>query len=143
MKKCEDILTIIELLKSISRIIYNVRTKLFAPYKITPVQAEILLDIYYNSSSTKITDICKRLNKTTNTISPLINRLVERNILIKKQNINDNRIFEVYFSSTGLKIMADINTEIVLFSKPIFDTLSDEDFKKYCELTYKLHEVAK
>lgn len=143
MKKSEDILTVVELLKSISRIIYNVRTKLFAPYKITPVQAEILLDVYYNSSSTKITDICKRLNKTTNTISPLINRLVEGDILIKKQNKNDNRIFEVYFSSIGIRIMKEINEQIVLFSKPIFDILDDDEFKKYYELTNKLYEVAK
>ncbi len=143
MKNSEDILETVELLKSISRIIYNVRTKLFAPYKITPVQAEILLDVYYNSSSTKITDICKRSNKTTNTISPLINKLVEREILIKKQNECDNRIFEISFSSTGLKMMSDINQEIVLFSKPIFNTLTDDDFKKYYELTYKLYEEAK
>ncbi len=143
MKNSKDILTVVELLKSISRVIYDVRTKLFAPYKITPVQAEILLDVYYNSSKTKITDICKRLKKTTNTISPLINKLVERKILIKKQNSKDNRIFEVSFSSIGFKIMSDINTDIVSFSKPIFDILHDEEFKKYYELTYKLYEVSK
>ncbi|MDE6408394.1 MAG: hypothetical protein K2K50_07320, partial [Anaeroplasmataceae bacterium] len=70
MKQKEDILETIELLKTTSQFIGDVRASLTAPYHLTHTQAVILLDVYHHPNETKITDICKRLNKTTNTISP-------------------------------------------------------------------------
>ena len=65
----------IEMLKTVSLYINNVREALCAPYGLSSIQAVIVLDIYHNPNECRVTDICKRLNKSTNTISPLINRL--------------------------------------------------------------------
>ena len=141
MKKNEDILETIETLKSISQFISDVRAGLCSPYKISPIQAVILLDIYHHPTETKITDICKRLNKTTNTISPLVKRLVERGFLIKRQNKEDNRVFEVFFSEKGEEIMDQINQNVVSFALPIFNELSDEEFQNLSVLLKRLNKV--
>ncbi|MDE7263791.1 MAG: winged helix DNA-binding protein [Anaeroplasmataceae bacterium] len=141
MKKNEDILETIETLKSISQFISDVRASLCSPYKISPIQAVILLDIYHHPTETKITDICKRLNKTTNTISPLVKRLVERRFLIKRQNKEDNRVFEVFFSEKGEEIMDQINQNVVSFALPIFNELSDEEFQSLSVLLKRLNKV--
>lgn len=141
MKKNEDILETIEALKSISQFIGDVRASLCSPYKISPIQAVILLDIYHHPLETKITDICKRLNKTTNTISPLVKRLVDRGFLIKCQNKEDNRVFEVFFSSKGKEIMNQINLSVVSFASPIFNELSDDEFQNLSILLKRLNKV--
>lgn len=129
MKERTSILETIELLKSISQFIGEARANLCAPYGLTPIQSIILLDIYHHPDHTKITDICKRLNKTTNTISPLVNRLVEKGYLLKHQNKVDNRVFEVFFSSLGKDIMEKINKDVFAFAAPIFNEVSDKDYE--------------
>ncbi|MCM1131726.1 MAG: winged helix DNA-binding protein [Roseburia sp.] len=128
MKKKEDILETIELLKTTSQFIGDARANLTAPYHLTHTQAVILLDVYHHPKETKITDICKRLNKTTNTISPLVKRLVEKGYLVKHQNAYDNRVFEVSFSDKGMNMMKHINEDVLVFSTPLFNELSDEEF---------------
>lgn len=128
MKKKEDILETIELLKTTSQFLGDARANLTAPYHLSPIQAIILLDIFHHPNQTKITDICKRLNKTTNTISPLVKRLVEKGYLEKFQNPRDNRVFEVSFTDEGNAMMRNINEDVLTFATPIFKKMSDEQF---------------
>ena len=130
MKTKESMLELIEVLKATSQFIGDVRASLCAPYGLSPIQGIIIGDIYHHPTSTKITDICKRLNKTTNTISPLINRLIDRGFLYKKQNEKDNRVFEAYLSEFGQNIMDQFNSDLVDFASPIFNKLSDEEFNQ-------------
>ena len=141
MKKKENILETIELLKSTSQFISDTRASLCAPYGLTHTQAVILLDIFHHPHETKITDICKRLNKTTNTISPLIKRMEEKGYLRKKQNQEDNRVFEVFFTEKGKEMMDRINIDVLHFSTPLFDQLSDEEFENLYQSLYKMNEV--
>lgn len=128
MKKKEDILELIEVLKATSQFIGDTRANLCAPYGLSPIQGIIILDIYHHPKARKITDICKRLNKTTNTISPLVNRLMERGLLYKVQSQKDNRVFEVFLSDEGQAMMAEFNKELLSFAGPIFQKLTDEEF---------------
>ncbi|MDE6241969.1 MAG: winged helix DNA-binding protein [Anaeroplasmataceae bacterium] len=141
MKKKEDILETIELLKTTSQFIGDARANLTAPYHLTHTQAVILLDVYHHPNETKITDICKRLNKTTNTISPLVKRLVEKGYLVKKQNSFDNRVFEVSFSEKGMIMMKSINEDVLKFSTPLFNELSDEEFSNLYKSLKILNKV--
>ena len=141
MKKKEDILETIELLKTTSQFIGDARANLTAPYHLTHTQAVILLDVYHHPKETKITDICKRLNKTTNTISPLVKRLVEKGYLVKHQNAHDNRVFEVSFSEEGMDMMKHINEDVLAFSTPLFNELSDEEFSNLYKSLKILNKV--
>ena len=141
MKKKEEILEAIEFLKALSHFINKARTDICIPYKISPTQATILIDIYHHQNQTKITDICKRLRKTTNTISPLVNKLVQKGYLVKQQNSQDNRIFEVFFSEEGLSMMHSINQDVLNFSTPLFEELSDEEFQILYDTLIRLNKV--
>ncbi len=128
MKNKEEMLELIEVLKATSQFIGDTRANLCAPYGLSPIQGIIVLDVYHHPSATKITDICKRLNKTTNTISPLVNRLVDRGLLYKRQSQKDNRVFEVFLSNSGHAMMNEFNKELLSFASPIFNRLTDEEF---------------
>lgn len=141
MKKKEDILETIELLKTTSQFIGDARANLTAPYHLTPTQAVILLDVFHHPKQTKITDICKRLNKTTNTISPLVKRLVEKGYLQKHQNSMDNRVFEVSFTDKGNSMMMEINEDVLSFSTPLFNEMSDEEFENLYKSLKILNKV--
>ena len=87
--KMDKLGEIIEMINTLSDKFYKLKNNIFSPYGLSAIQASIILDIYHNPNETKITDICKRLNKSTNSISPLVNRLVEKNFLEKKHDEKD------------------------------------------------------
>lgn len=141
MKSKKEILAVIELLKVVSQFIGDTRTTLCAPYGLSHIQAVIILDIYHHEHATKITDICKRLHKSTSTISPLVNRLIEKGLIEKKQNQKDNRIYEVYITKSGRQILDQINEDVLSFAEPIFAEFTDESFKNLKDSLYTMSRI--
>ena len=119
---------IIEMIKALSNYFNNVRDALCAPYGLSSIQAVIVLDIYHHPDETNVTDICKRLHKSTNTISPLINRLVEKGFLQKVQSKDDARVMYIGLTDKSKKITKDINLDIYDFTWPMFESLSEGEF---------------
>ncbi len=119
---------VIDMLKVITNYFSNMRDLLCAPYGLSSIQAVIVLDIYHNPKETKITDICKRLNKSTNTISPLINRLISKGFLKKCQSKDDARVYNVLLTDKCKDILSNIVTDICDFTWPIFDSFTNEEF---------------
>ena len=120
---------VINNIKILSDYFANVRDTLCAPYGLSSIQVVIVLDVFNNPNETKITDICKRLHKSTNTISPLINRLVSKGFLTKEQSKEDARVPFVSLTEKSKAITNSINVDIHDFVWPIFDQLSDEEFE--------------
>ena len=123
---------VIDMIKSLSIYFNDVRDALCAPYGLSSIQAVIVLDIYHNPDETKVTDICKRLNKSTNTISPLINRLVDKGYLVKVQSKEDARVTYIKLTDKTKAITEKINVDIHDFTWPMFESVSDED----CEMIH-------
>lgn len=134
---------VIELLKEISKYINSVRDALCEPYGLTSIQSIIILDIYNNPDFTKVTDICKRLNKSTNTISPLINRLIEKDFLYKEKDKIDQRVSYVRLTKKCEDILNNIIIDINDFTWPIFDLVSDDEFNQIYNSLNLLSEVIK
>ena len=122
-------LEVIDMIKKLSSYFNNVRDALCAPYGLSSIQAVIVLDIYHNPTENKVTDICKRLNKSTNTISPLINRLVEKGFLTKTQGEEDARITYISLTEKTKKITDNISVDICDFAWPMFESVTDEQFE--------------
>lgn len=121
---------VVDMIKALSNYYTNVRDSLCAPYGLSSTQAVIVLDIYHNPTENKVTDICKRLNKSTNTISPLINRLVEKGYLAKKQAKEDARITYVMLTEKAQEITDKIALDIRDFTFPMFESITEEEFEK-------------
>ncbi|MGM9969751.1 MAG: MarR family winged helix-turn-helix transcriptional regulator [Anaeroplasma sp.] len=132
---------VIDMIKDLSNYFNNVRDDLCSPYGLSSIQSIIILDIYHHPKETKVTDICKRLNKSTNTISPLINRLVEKGYLYKIQSSEDARITYIHLTEKAIKITDDIAMDVCDYTWPMFESLSDEQFKNIYECLNLLLEV--
>ena len=131
----------IEMLKTVSLYINNVREALCAPYGLSSIQAVIVLDVYHNPNECKVTDICKRLNKSTNTISPLINRLVEKDFLKKVRDKADGRVTYIELSEKSKHITEKIQLDVSDFAWPMFETLLDDEFSVMYNALEKLIKV--
>lgn len=142
-KNPENREAIIDMLKELTTRFSNFRDNLCEPYGLSSLQAVIIMDIYHNPDKTRVTDICKRLKKSTNTISPLINRLIDKDFLIKIQDKNDNRVYNVKLTDKTLKMASEINVDVSDYTYPMFDSLSDEDFDNIYASLLRLLEVTK
>lgn len=116
---------IIENIKELSYYFDKCKDKLCEPYGLSSVQSKVILDVYHNEG-TKITGICQRLNKETNTISPLINRLINHEYLVKENDKNDRRIYYIYLSEKSKNIMESLVKDIETMTWPLFDSISEE-----------------
>ena len=139
MKEPKDIFDCIEYLKSTSQFIIDTRAALCASQGLNYIQGLVFLDIGHNPSS-KITDICKRLNKKTSTISPLIHKLIDKN-LIEKSHGDDNRVYEVNLTEKGIAVMESINNELGDFAIPRFEKLTDKEFYELLQALKKFNKV--
>jgi len=134
---------IINMIKELSDYFNTIRDELCEPYGISSIQAIILLDIYHHPEERKVTDICKRLHKSTNSISPLINRLVEKGYLTKSQSKEDKRITYVSLTKKTEEITNSILIDVSDYTWPFFEGMSDEKFDKIYEALKVLLEVTK
>jgi len=134
---------IISMLKDVSTKFESLRDAVCAPYGLSSIQAILILDIYHNPKETKVTDICKRLNKSTNTISPLINRLCEKGYLKKVRDESDYRITRIFLTEKSKSITDKISIDIKDYTLPVFEQLTEEEImtiKKGLELLKKVVE---
>ena len=136
-------LEVINMIKELSQYYDKIRDELCEPYGLSSIQSVIILYIYHHPRDNKVTDICKRLNKSTNTISPLINRLVEKGYLAKKQNSVDARVTHIVLTEKSKKITSDISIDISDYTWPMFDYVSDEQFENIYSSLELLLEVIK
>ncbi len=120
---------ILSMLKEVASKFDSLRDAVCAPYGLSSIQAILILDVYHNGSRTKVTDICKRLNKSTNTISPLINRLIDKGFLKKEQYEADNRVFYISLTDKSKAITDKISIDIEDYTLPIFEQLTEEEIE--------------
>ena len=121
---------IIEMIDILSDEFYRLKNNICLPYDLSAIQTTIILDIYKNPDETKITDICKRLKKSTNSISPLINRLVDKGFLYKYNDPNDKRIFKVGLTDKSKSITSQIRTDVEDYTLPVAEELTEEEINE-------------
>jgi len=131
----------IDMIKELSNRFENIRDSVCAPYGLSSAQAIIILDIYHNPKNSKVTDICARLNKSTNTISPLINRLVEKGFLTKVKSSTDARVTNVELTEKTKKITENINIDVFDYTWPMFEALNQEELTKIYDALKLLMKV--
>lgn len=132
---------LIEDIKKLAQNVAVIKENVCLPYGLSSIQSNIILDIYHHPDATKVTDICKRLNKSTNTISPLINRLVNKGYLEKKQSIYDARVTHINLTRKSEEITEKISADVNDYTWPMFEKLSEEDFSRILDSIKLLLEV--
>lgn len=132
---------IISMIKNLSNYFSNIRDELCEPYGLSSIQAVIILDIYHHPDARRVTDICKRLHKSTNTISPLINRLVAKGYLKKKVSKEDGRSTNVYLTEKTKEMTDNILVDVSDYTWPFFESINDTQFEQVYNALKLLLEV--
>lgn len=132
---------VIGTIRDLSNYFSSVSEAISAPYNLSALQTSVILDVYNNEGKTKITDICKRMQKNTNTISPIINRLILKDYLDKTQDSSDGRVFHISLTDKSLAIIKNIKVDIEDFTWPIFDNVDDETMTKVVDALKILKEA--
>jgi DNA-binding MarR family transcriptional regulator len=102
-----------------------------------------LLQLLYFKGEKKLSDISKRLGVTKSTTTGLIKRLLNQELIEKKQSTEDKRVFNVKISKKGSDIIEEvIDRRVGLIGKITNKMGKDESFvEKLIELEKTLNEV--
>lgn len=89
---------------TIARKIHQNLTHKFAPYNITPEQWVVLNQIHINKniSQKKLADI---IQKDPNNVKVLIDKLEQKNLIIRTPNPNDKRAFSLSTTNKGIDLI--------------------------------------
>jgi len=107
LKKCED--------------------QIFSEYGLTTEQFAVLVSIEYLGEPARITDIARWLERSTNSISMIVDRMVKAGLLRRVRDKGDRRTVNTFITSKGnnaLKPAARASWEVI---QKIMSSLSYED----------------
>jgi len=107
LKKCED--------------------QIFDDYGLTTEQCAVLGAIEYFGGSMKITDIARWLERSTNSISMIIDRMVKAGLVRRVRSKNDRREVRVTSTSKGQDALKPANLAGLEVIRKILSPLSYED----------------
>ena len=75
----------------------NIKKRL-QPYSLTPPQ-HLILEALWDKEGLSAGDVCKRLVLDSATVSGVLDRMAEKDWIIKKTDAEDNRVLRIYLSS--------------------------------------------
>lgn len=127
MNKNEERMQFLAMIKTVASYFETAKEQLCKPYSFSSVQATLLLDLFEHGRS-KVTEICQRLGKSTNTISPLIRRLEKMEFIERVEGELDRRVVYIALSPKGTQAIEKYVNDAGMYSWPIFDKLSEEEF---------------
>lgn len=137
--------TSIELEKTLRDICFKIKIegrKVLKRFDISSAQFDLLQLLYFKGEK-KLSDISKRLGVTKSTTTGLIKRLLNQELIEKKQSTDDKRVFNVKISKKGSDIIEEvIDRRVGLIEKITNKMGKDESFvEKLIELEKTLNEV--
>lgn len=137
--------TSIELEKTLRDICFKIKIegrKVLKRFDISSAQFDLLQLLYFKGEK-KLSDISKRLGVTKSTTTGLIKRLLNQELIEKKQSNEDKRVFNVKISKKGSNIIEEvIDRRVILIEKITNKMGKDEPFvEKLIELENTLNEV--
>ncbi len=136
MKKQKDLFKIIE---AISRI--TVANKLKEIAKIDSVELSLneykYLETIDGLENTTFSDIARELGYSKPAVTAIVNKLIMKELIYKKQSDNDKRVFYVYFSTEGKKIFSAYKKAHMVYVKHVHKTLTSAEFDMLLELLGK------
>ena len=107
LKKCED--------------------QIFEEYGLTTEQYGVLVTIDYFGGPTKVTDIAHWLERSTNSISMIVDRMVKTGLVRRSRSTSDRREVRVVNTSKGKAALKPANLASLEVIQKIMSPLSSED----------------
>lgn len=128
-QNCDD--SIIIKLHKLSHHIYNKQNELLSFYDITVQQFRVLKFILLNKESQNISqkDIEKYMNIKGSSVSSMIKTMIDKDLIIKKQNLNDARFYDLDITKKGVKLLKISENIFQEFNKKITKNISEKDME--------------
>jgi DNA-binding MarR family transcriptional regulator len=97
-----------------------------------------VLNVMTGRTTTTVKDIAEALAITGSAATQLVNELVTKGYLSKKQHPNDKRSVLRALTPKCMKDLHTMRTQAIVYSSDIFSTFSDAELATYAQLTKKI-----
>lgn len=112
--------------------------KFFDDFDITAQQFNIMRIVEASEIPLSILQIREKMLEKMCDASRLIDRLILKELVVKKMSSIDKRLVEVYLTPKGLELLSDIKGKVGALEKPIRDNISEEEAATLCALLSKM-----
>lgn len=106
---------------------------------ITPSQGFVLHFVAKNNSA-NIKTLAEALHITSSAATQLVDSLVEKGYIIRKEDLNDRRAITLTLSSKAHKLFETFKEQGVQKMTLLFDALTDEELIQYATLHKKISD---
>jgi len=108
--------------------------QVFGEYGLTTEQYSVLVTIKYLQEPVRITDIAHWLERSTNSVSMIVDRMVKAGLLRRVRDRGDRRVVNVFITSKGENALKPATTAGWNFIREVLSPLSDEDRQAFVNL---------
>ena len=108
--------------------------QVFGEHKLTTEQYGVLMTIKYLEEPVRITDVARWLERSTNSVSMIVDRMVKAGLLRRKRDTRDRRVVHVNITSKGEKALKPATMAGWKFIRELMSPLSDEDRHTFTKL---------
>lgn len=132
---------ILGLIREVSNRLSIKMNRLYAPYGLTSVQFEILMELYLEDHVTMST-LAKRLNMSNSNLSAIISRMEQHHFVCRTRDQMDQRTVHVELCPQACEILGEIR-ETGCKDQSVFERISFRDRQDIVTGLEKLNEVLK
>jgi len=111
----------------------------FGEYGLTSEQYSVLVTLKYLQEPVRVTDLAHWLERSTNSVSMIVDRMVKAGLLTRKRDRGDRRVVNVFITSKGENALKPATKAGWNFIREVLSPLSDEDRRTFVNL----HETVK
>ena len=134
----ENILTLVD---KIARQVLPTATKDLLTLDITMPQTKIML-VLYVQGPTRMSDIAFEMDVTLPTATSLIERLVEKNYVLRETLLGDRRVVLCRLSEVGREAISRIWQSARDKAKELLDAVDASKLELFAEVIQAIHEAA-
>lgn len=99
----------------------------------------VLMCIYKSKSELKISDISNQLQVKLPTITQVVNKLVDKNLVEKKLDETDRRIVRIILTKKGYKLSKETSDKFVTRYHALVNYLGEDDSEQFLRIMKKVN----
>ena len=112
---------------------------------LTTEQYTVLVTVKYRDVPVRITDIAQWIERSTNSVTMIVDRMVKAGLLRRVRDRSDRRVVNVFITSKGEDALKPANIATMEFFRQVMSPLSHEDAHTFVGLftmiNYKMLEL--
>jgi len=115
------------LLRQVYNLISKCNDLVFSNYKLTTEQHSVLMAIKHIEDPVKVTDVARWLDRSVNSVSMIIDRMVKVGLVIRRRDLPDRRAVRLTITSKAKEAFVPATMAGWELIQEILSSLSDED----------------